>query len=77
MKKILALTLSLLLVATLLFGCGAKSESLANGGAAMDMQYSSAESPKEDYVTEDSLTTGTGESIVSTDAVLQKLVRKV
>ena len=77
MKKLLALTASLLMAAMLLVGCGAKSESLANGGAAMDMQYSTVESPKEEYVTGDSLNTGTGESIISADTVQQKLVRKV
>ena len=77
MKKLLTLTVSLLMAAMLLVGCGAKSESLANGGDAMDMQYSTVESPKEEYVTGDSLNTGTGESIISADTVQQKLVRKV
>lgn len=77
MKKLLMLTVSLLMAAMLLVGCGAKSESLANGGDAMDMQYSTVESPKEEYVTGDSLNTGTGESIISADTVQQKLVRKV
>ena len=39
MKKLLVLTLSLLLVVAMLFGCGAKSESMVGNSAAPDRFY--------------------------------------
>ena len=74
MKKILALTLSLMLVAALLAGCGRKSESLAGNSAAPESAYDKGLG--NGYVTEDSASTENSpekpELVTS-----QKLVRKV
>lgn len=76
MKKLLTLTISLLLVAGLLFGCGKANEAMSGNSAASEIadRYDGGSG---EYVTEDSLSTGKSESIISSDVPLQKLVRKM
>lgn len=75
MKKLLALALSLILVAAMLFGCGAKSESMAgNGGSVADRYYDSGSG---DYAPKEEISTSTSNSITSADVPMQKLVRKM
>lgn len=75
MKKIVALTLCLLLVAGLLFGCGAKSEAMVgNGGSAADRYYDSGSG---DYAPKEEISTSTSNSITSAEVPMQKLVRKM
>ena len=75
MKKILALTLSLLLVAAMLIGCGAKSESMVGNSAAPDRFYDG--NAGGNYEAAESLGTNKSESIISADVPMQKLVRKM
>lgn len=75
MKKILALTLSLLLVAAMLIGCGAKSESMVGNSAAPDRFYDGGAGGDQEAA--ESLGTNKSESIISADAPMQKLVRKM
>jgi len=75
MKKLLALTLSLLLVAAILFGCGAKSESMAGTSAAPDRFYDGGSG--NNYEPKEEISTNTSQSITSADVPLQKLVRKM
>ena len=75
MKKLLTLTLSLLLVAAMLIGCGAKSESMVGNSAAPDRFYDGGAGG--DYEAAESLGTNKSESIISADAPMQKLVRKM
>lgn len=75
MKKLLALALSLILVAAMLFGCGAKSEAMVgNGGSAADRYYDSGSG---DYAPKEEISTSTSNSITSADVPMQKLVRKM
>ena len=81
MKKLLVLTLSLLLVVAMLFGCGAKSESMVGNSAAPDRYdgslgyYDSGSGG--DYESKENISTDTSASIISTETVMQKLVRKM
>jgi hypothetical protein len=69
MKKLIALTLTLLLVAAMLFGCGAKSHDAAEGGSANRYE------PGEIYDKE--ISGSTTDSSTTTQQTNQKLVRKV
>ena len=69
MKKLIALTLALLLVAAMLFGCGAKSHDAAEGGSANRYE------PGEIYDKE--ISGSTTDSSTTTQQTNQKLVRKV
>lgn len=74
MKKILALILAVVLLAGVLYGCGAKSDSTAVGnGAAMDKME--MESPGESAP--GGLTASSGSTATSQTPINQKLVRKV
>ena len=81
MKKLLVLTLSLLLLVAMLFGCGAKSESMVGNSAAPDRYdgslgyYDSGSGG--DYESKENISTDTSASIISTETVMQKLVRKM
>ena len=68
MKKLLALTLTLLLVAAMLFGCGAKSNDAAEGGAN---RYES------DEIYDKEISGSTTDSSAAPQQTNQKLVRKV
>lgn len=75
MKKLLALTLSLILVAALLIGCGAKSEAMAgSSGTAADRYYDSGSG---NYESKEEISTSTSNSITSAEVPMQKLVRKM
>lgn len=69
MKKLLALTLTLLLVAAMLFGCGAKSNDAAEGGSAN--RYES------DEIYDKEISGSTTDSSAAPQQTNQKLVRKV
>ena len=69
MKKLLALTLTLLLVAAMLFGCGAKSNDAAEGGSAN--RYESVE------IYDKEISGSTTDSSAAPQQTNQKLVRKV
>ena len=69
MKKLLALTLTLLLVAAMLFGCGAKSNDAAEGGIAN--RYES------DEIYDKEISGSTTDSSAAPQQTNQKLVRKV
>lgn len=69
MKKLLALTLTLLLVAAMLFGCGAKSNDAAEAGSAN--RYES------DEIYDKEISGSTTDSSAAPQQTNQKLVRKV
>lgn len=69
MKKLLALTLTLLLVAAMLFGCGAKSNDAAEDGGAN--RYES------DEIYDKEISGSTTDSSAAPQQTNQKLVRKV
>ena len=81
MKKLLVLTLSLLLVVAMLFGCSAKSESMVGNSAAPDRYDGSLGfydgGSGGDYESKEEVSTDTSASIISTETVMQKLVRKM
>ncbi len=76
MKKIFALILTVVLVAGMLYGCGAKSDSTAVGnGAAMDKME--MEAPGEAGEGYGGLTSSSGSTATSQTPMNQKLVRKI